>query len=103
MLVRLFMREKYRIYFLTPMFLLGMLISCQLYSQDIDSSRVMLGSDTGLDSLHMDSTKIIEDAALDIEQDRGYSGQAPSDQVYHEEPASRFNADFGIGIFYTGD
>jgi len=41
------------------------------YGQMMDSTRVIIGSEGITDSLNMDTTKIIEDAALDIAQDRG--------------------------------
>ena len=46
-----------------------------------DSSRIFLGSDISLDSLHKDTTKIIEDAALDIAQDRGLFIVTPDRQM----------------------
>ncbi len=42
-----------------------------LYGQVPDSSGVIVGLGPKLDTLHIDSTKIIEDAALDIAQSRG--------------------------------
>ena len=41
------------------------------YGQASDSTNVIMSSGFGLDSLHRDTNKIIEDAALDIGQDRG--------------------------------
>ena len=49
----------------------GLLNSGALFAQDPDSSVVMIGLEGGRDSIYVDSTKIIEDAALDIGQDRG--------------------------------
>jgi hypothetical protein len=49
-------------------FFFGMDVAC---GQAIDSSRVINSSESSLDSLNTDTTKIIEDAALDIAQDRG--------------------------------
>lgn len=51
------------------------------YGQVADSTRVFLGSDFSLDSLHRDTTKIIEDAALDIAQDRGLFIVTPDRQM----------------------
>jgi hypothetical protein len=49
--------------------------------QMTDSSRVVLGSDVSMESLSMDTTKIIEDAALDIAQDRGLFIVTPDRQM----------------------
>jgi len=46
-----------------------------------DSTRVILGSDVSLNSLKTDTTKIIEDAALDIAQDRGLFIVTPDRQM----------------------
>lgn len=51
------------------------------YGQVTDSTRVFIGSDGSLDSLNMDTTKIIEDAALDIAQDRGLFIVTPDRKV----------------------
>jgi hypothetical protein len=51
------------------------------YGQVTDSTRVFLGSDFSLDSLQRDTTKIIEDAALDIAQDRGLFIVTPDRQM----------------------
>ena len=51
------------------------------YGQVTDSTRVFLGSDISLDSLQRDTTKIIEDAALDIAQDRGLFIVTPDRQM----------------------
>ena len=42
-----------------------------LQGQVPDTSGVIVGMGPKLDTIHIDSTKIIEDAALDIAQDRG--------------------------------
>ncbi len=49
--------------------------------QMTDSTRVIISSETGMDSLNMDTTKIIEDAALDIGQDRGLFIVTPDRQM----------------------
>ena len=49
-------------------FFFGSNLAC---GQVTDSTRIVIGSDESLNSLSMDTTKIIEDAALDIAQDRG--------------------------------
>ena len=46
-----------------------------------DSTRAFISSDGHLDSLNMDTTKIIEDAALDIGQDRGLFIVTPDQQM----------------------
>lgn len=46
-------------------------LALELPGQEADSVRVVASSETSLDSLNRDTTKIIEDAALDIGQDRG--------------------------------
>lgn len=65
------MRERLKIFPFLCMLLTGLLTSSLLYAQTTDSSKVVIGLDGGSDSLDIDSTKIIEDAALDIAQDRG--------------------------------
>ena len=51
------------------MFLL--LVPLQAFGQDSDTVRTIMGTNADIDSLMMDSTKIVEDAALDIGQNRG--------------------------------
>ena len=51
------------------------------YGQASDSTNVIMSSGFGLDSLHRDTTKIIEDAALDIGQDRGLFIVTPDRKV----------------------
>lgn len=65
------MREKTKFFLILSMLLTGLLTSFLLYAQTPDSSMVVIGLEGGSDSLNIDSTKIIEDAALDIAQDRG--------------------------------
>jgi hypothetical protein len=61
---------------------LGYLVGPDMsYGQVTDSTRVFLGSDISLDSLQRDTTKIIEDAALDIAQDRGLFIVTPDRQM----------------------
>lgn len=58
--------------YLAPFRILVLLtISICAYAQEPDSSKVIIGADISQDSLNADTTKIIEDAALDIAQDRG--------------------------------
>ena len=52
-----------------------------LYAQDPDSSSFVVGLAGGKDSLYIDSTKIIEDAALDIGQNRGVFIVAPDNKM----------------------
>lgn len=47
------------------------LLCVQAFAQDRDSTRVVISSDAPIKSQGSDTTKIIEDAALDIGQDRG--------------------------------
>ncbi len=53
------------------LFLVLFLVSTNSYGQQSDSTRTFIGSNVDLDSLLTDTTKIIEDAALDIGQNRG--------------------------------
>ena len=57
------------------------LMSDLAYGQVPDSSKVFIGSAYSLDSMNLDSTKIIEDAALDIAQDRGLFIVTPDRQM----------------------
>ena len=59
-------------------FFFGADVAC---AQGTDSTRVFIGSDGSSDSLNMDMTKIIEDAALDIAQDRGLFIVTPDRQM----------------------
>ena len=59
-------------------FFFGSDVAC---AQGTDSTRVFIGSDGSSDSLNMDTTKIIEDAALDIAQDRGLFIVTPDRQM----------------------
>lgn len=52
-----------------------------LMGQASDPTNVIMSSGFGLDSLHRDTTKIIEDAALDIGQDRGLFIVTPDGQL----------------------
>ncbi len=49
--------------------------------QMTDSTRIFISSDGSSDSLNLDTTKIIEDAALDIAQDRGLFIATPDGQM----------------------
>jgi hypothetical protein len=52
-----------------------------VFGQIVDSTRVVIGSGSRMDSLNLDTTKIIEDAALDIAQDRGLFIVTPDGQM----------------------
>lgn len=47
------------------------LLCSHAYAQDMDSSRMVISSNAPIEDQDRDTTKIIEDAALDIGQDRG--------------------------------
>jgi hypothetical protein len=59
-------------------FFFGADLAC---AQMTDSTRIFIGSDGSSDSLNLDTTKIIEDAALDIAQDRGLFIVTPDGQM----------------------
>lgn len=65
-----FRAAMYRIAFLFFCFIL-LTIPINILAQETDSTKIYIGSAAALDSLTNDTTKIIEDAALDIGQDRG--------------------------------
>ncbi len=66
---------------LLMLFMALCLLSDLAYGQAPDSSKVFIGSTYSLDSMNLDSTKIIEDAALDIGQDRGLFIGTPDRQM----------------------
>ncbi len=75
------MKEKYRFIALACMLFFCLHISSSLIAQNQDSSVVVLNMGGGMDSLYVDSTKIIEDAALDIGQDRGLFIVTPDNKM----------------------
>ena len=67
-----------RLLFVLVGFFFGADMAC---GQIADSTRIFIGSDGSSDSLNLDTTKIIEDAALDIAQDRGLFIVTPDRQM----------------------
>lgn len=75
------LRMRFRILCLVSVMIFSSYNNLDLKAQEADSSVVMLGSEEIPDSLFTDSTKIIEDAALDIGQDRGLFIVTPDNKM----------------------
>ncbi len=70
-----------RKYFAPFRIIVFLTISISAYTQEPDSTKVIIGSGPGLDSMIVDTTKVIEDAALDIAQDRGLFIRTPDGKM----------------------